>query len=256
MPPKRKTAPTPTKRNVRTKAIDGAPVSSEPAVWTVARLGAKSKQQRKAEHGDRSRQTKSLCGRLTLRREGVVGEASVNPNFLGRLLGMTHRVKDYNSYRSRGHAGRFEAGTNDRAVMVTSMAAYDELRSAIGAEHAPLIEDGDLGENILLRGPSATASERAGDGRLAVGSWLRIGSSVLEVTEANNPCYRFNTQPWAAAARERWGSGSPDGPEKWFRNPKCPLNNEHFPGVRGWLCRVVEEGEVAVGDAAGLLPDD
>ena len=160
----------------------------------------------------------------------------------------SHATQETLSRLSAEHAGeRSHAG---------GATAGELPRPMPGAEHAPLIEDGDLGENILLRGPSATASERAGDGRLAVGSWLRIGSSVLEVTEANNPCYRFNTQPWAAAAKERWGSGSPDGPEKWFRNLKCPLNNEHFPGVRGWLCRVVEEGEVAVGDAAGLLPDD
>ena len=110
-------------------------------------------------------------------------------------------MADYNNYRTGGHKGRFEAGTNDRAISVGTVAAYETLRATLPGV---TINDGDLGENILLDGPSALAGVD-----LAVGTHLQIGGCVLALTEANNPCYRFNRQSWVAAAKAAFAADAP-----------------------------------------------
>ena len=109
-----------------------------------------------------------------------------------------------------------------------------------------------MGENILIQGPDKIANEH-GNG-LFVGARLKIGTTLLELTEANNPCYRFNAQSWAPKARALWGETAPEGNQaKWFQSPECPLNHVENPGVRGWLAKVVCEGEMEQGDLVTLL---
>jgi len=170
-----------------------------------------------------------------------VGEAR------GSLFGWRYEIQDYNSYRMAGHSGRFEAGTGDRAVSVTTCAAYEAFRQALG-DGGP-VNDGDFGENVLVSGPPAVAGADGTDG-LQVGDRLHLGSAVIELTEANAPCYRFNREPWSARAKAVWGGSAPDGnAEKWFKAPSCPLCPETYPGGRGWLAKVLVEGDAREGDA-------
>ena len=79
---------------------------------------------------------------------------------------------------------------------------------------------------------------------LRVGLRLAIGDhAVIELTEANKPCYRLNCLAWAAAAQKAYGDGS-----KWYNAEACPLSREGSPGGRGWLAKVITEGEVRPGD--------
>lgn len=59
---------------------------------------------------------------------------------------------------------------------------------------------------------------------------------------------RLNKNPWASAAQARFGEGVEKGPEKWYEHPECPLNRETFKGGRGWLAKVLKEGQVQPGD--------
>ena len=234
--------------------------SSSSNSWTVVRLGAKDAATRKQEGDAKSCQRKTACDTLTIRSDGVQGVASSSwwsfwTNWSSSQKKKNKTViQDYNHYRSQGHSGRFDAGTNDRAVSIATVSAYTKLETALGRR---IITYGDLGENILLDDtgllvPAAAAAPV----RLAVGTRVRLGSTVvLEITEVNNPCYRFTTQTWAAAAQAKWGATSPDGclSDHWFQSPECPLNHEVNPGIRGWLAKVITEGEVATGDTAMLV---
>merc|ERR1712224_344984 len=99
------------------------------------------------------------------------------------------------------------------------------------------IEDGSIGENLLLSGPAYEAGKD-----LAVGTRLRLGEvATIELTEANNPCFRLGFTSWAERAKAKSG-------DKWWEHPDLPLSKEHHPGGRGWLCKVVVEGTVRPGD--------
>ena len=124
------------------------------------------------------------------------------------------------------------------------MDAYDALRRQLRDVHM-CINDGDLGENIILDGPGFLA----GSGGLAVGSVLQFGSTddgpTIELTEANSPCYRVAHCQWAAAAAKRW----PSKGQLWRKDPDCPLS---LPGGRGWLARVLKEGVIRPGDLCSV----
>jgi MOSC domain-containing protein YiiM len=216
--------------------------------WKVVRLAARDRELRKKDGGDlKSKQKKAFCEKLEILKDGVKGTAK-------GLFSSKRTIEDYNHYRTQGRSGRFEAGTRDRAVSVATVAAYDVLQKALDKSGKIKIEKGDLGENILLDGPPATATNKDGGGGLFVGAKIKVGTAILELTEANNPCYRFNTQTWASAAKTLWGKTAPDGNvEKWFKSPKCPLNHEINPGTRGWLAKVLEEGETTKGDEVKLV---
>eukprot|EP00977_Amphora_coffeiformis_P017890 scaffold6007_cov183-Amphora_coffeaeformis.AAC.14 len=224
--------------------------SSSSSLWKVVRLAAQDRATRERRGGDlKSPQTKHACDKLTVLQQGVTGIATKTSRG-GWLFGRPTitMIKDYNHYRTQGHGGRFEAQTKDRAVSIATVAAYQAMREA----GITGIEYGDLGENILIQGPDKVANEH-GNG-LYVTAKLQIGTTLLEMTEANNPCYRFNTQSWAAQARALWGKTAPEGNEaKWFQSPECPLNHQVNPGVRGWLAKVVCEGEIEQGDTVTLL---
>jgi MOSC domain-containing protein YiiM len=225
--------------------------------WKVLRLAAKDSERRKNEGGSfKSGQQKVSCSKLELLQDGVKGTTTTTTVrngwfFSERQKPTTTVITDYNHYRSEGDKARFEAGSRDRAVSVATVAAYEVLQKALDPTGTVQIAHGDLGENVLIAGPSATASESDG---LFVGAKIQIGTAVIELMEANNPCYRFNTQKWATSAQQKWGQTAPDGQvKKWFKSPQCPLNHEINPGIRGWLARVLTEGEASLGVEAKLL---
>ncbi|CAB9508528.1 expressed unknown protein [Seminavis robusta] len=223
---------------------------SDPPPWRVVRLAARDRETRKKQGGTmKSKQKKVLCEKLEIIKDGCKGTAK-------GLFFTKYNIQDYNHYRMQGDSRKFEAGTMDRAVSISTVSAYDTLQKALDHTGKIKVERGDLGENILIDGPPATATtvgSKDASG-LFVGAKIRVGSALLEVTEANNPCYRFNTQSWAPHAKEIWGNSAPDGNcAKWFKSPQCPLNHQVNPGVRGWLARVVEEGETRTGDQAQLV---
>lgn len=83
---------------------------------------------------------------------------------------------------------------------------------------------GSMGENLTLQG----LLER----EVWVGDRLRIGSAVLQVTEPRRPCYKF-------AAKMGFS-----------RAVKTMVQS----GYTGFYLRVIEEGEIAAGDAVTLVP--
>jgi hypothetical protein len=77
------------------------------------------------------------------------------------------------------------------------------------------------------------------------------------LTEANNPYYWFNMQPWVVHASDLLGTTSPDGNiEKWFISMQCPLNHEVNPRVGGWLAKVLQESEIKLKDNAEMVVED
>ena len=217
--------------------------------WKVVRLAARSSEARKKDGGSfKAKQRKVSCEKLEIGRDGVTGTAK-------GLFFSKYTIKDFNYYRSQGAPGRFEPNTKDRAVMIATVAAYNVLQNAVDKTGKIKVERGDLGENILIDGPAATESTNKGfDDGLFVGAKIKIGTALLEVTEANNPCYRFNTNTWAPRGESLWGKTAPEGNSKnWFKSPHCPLNNKVNPGIRGWLCKVLEVGETTNGDTAQMV---
>ena len=165
----------------------------------------------------------------------------------GGLFGRPKLTKDYNHFRSCGYsrppskvggtARSFKPNCNDRAISISTKAAYDALRYALPDSK---IGDGDLGENLIVDGVETYA---AGDeSGWKEGAQVRLGKEVLvELTEANMPCYRMQYVAWHAAALSKW----PREDGKWWRHEACPLSKE---GGRGWLGKVLVPGDVMTGD--------
>ena len=182
-PQKRKAALSPgdVARTKRGKAQRGmSPHAGGTTNWSVLRCAAKDKATRSGQGDNRSPMLKTACDTVELRKEGVVGKARV---FFGLFGSKT--IADFNGYRQRGDANKgFAPGTPDRAVLLVCDSVYSALRAALPGV---TIEDGSIGENLLVSGPSFEAGKD-----LAVGTRLRIGdTATLEITEANNPCYRL-----------------------------------------------------------------
>jgi len=199
-------------------------------VWRVRRCAAKEKKMREAEGGNRSQQRKVNCTFVTVNMDGVMGVVQGWWN--------SKQVADHNEYRTQGHQGNFEPGTRDRAVSIVTASVYDELRAILpGAK----IAFGDLGENFLVEGPSHDGLD------LVVGTRLRIGANVeLELTEANKPCFRLKYLRWGSIAEKKFG-------EQWWKNTDLPLAGKQCTGGRGWLAKVIVEGDVFPGDAVNVV---
>ena len=85
----------------------------------------------KKEKGMKSRQIKRACTKLEVKTAGVVG--TVECSMVGKLLKLSgDTISDFNAYRQAGHSGRFDKGTNNRAVSVATLAAYETLRGELG----------------------------------------------------------------------------------------------------------------------------
>jgi MOSC domain-containing protein YiiM len=124
---------------------------------------------------------------------------------------------DFNRYRTETLHG-----DPDSAILLMT----EDILAALRAEGWP-VAPGHLGENVLLAELDAAA--------LGPGRRVRVGSALLEVTRACEPCSELYSLPYVGKAR---------GPE-FVRTMK---------GRRGWYARVLEEGKVSSGDPATLLP--
>jgi len=98
----------------------------------------------------------------------------------------------------------------------------EEALAAIRSDGWPL-EEGDLGENLTIRGCGVEKSLKAGQ------LW-RVGSEVvLQLTEPIKPCNQLQYLHYVGISKRRA-----------FMNT--------VEGRRGWYARVVQEGQVKVGD--------
>ena len=111
-------------------------------------------------------------------------------------------------------------GGVDQAVYVYGTPDYAWWAEALGRE----LEPGTFGENL-------TVSELE-SATLRIGDRLHVGSVVLEVTAPRLPCVTLATRMGDPAFVKR------------FRQAERP----------GVYCRVLQEGQVQVGDAVTLIP--
>jgi MOSC domain-containing protein YiiM len=113
-------------------------------------------------------------------------------------------------------------GGPDQAVYAYPVEHYGFWQTELGRERMPF---GQFGENLTTEG-----LDEAGVG---VGDRLRIGTALLQVTHPRLPCSKL-------AMRMEAGSGF----VKRFQQS----------GRLGFYLRVLEEGEIAAGDAIALTP--
>ena len=223
----------------------------DPSAWIVTRCAAWSAERRQVAEKKLGKNWQ--CGKglsLTPPRKPAVASlgASLDGVYCCESSGLwswgeQKHVKDANHFRQQGMQSTddcpgFSQGTNDRAVSLSTVDAYDAIRLQLPGVK---VLDGDLGENIILDGPQF----QAGNG-LDVGTVLRIGQSLeIQLTEVNKPCYRMQYVPWSAAAALRWTNVKEITKSSWRKDPSCPLSQ---PGGRGWLAKVLVEGEIKPGD--------
>jgi MOSC domain-containing protein YiiM len=106
-------------------------------------------------------------------------------------------------------------GGPDRAICLFSVELYDRLRS-FGIDLAP----GAVGENFTTQGLDLQS--------LGKGDRLKVGSCTIEVTDVRVPCATLKKL-------------DPDLPEL-------------IVGFSGWVCKVVEGGDVKPGDPVERVP--
>jgi MOSC domain-containing protein YiiM len=116
-------------------------------------------------------------------------------------------------------ADRSVHGGPDKALYSYAREDIDWWERELGRE----LPDGVFGENLTLRGVDVTGA--------LIGERWRIGSVLLEVSEPRFPC-------WKLGAR--------------FGDPKML---KHFAAARrpGAYLRIVEEGDLATGDAVDVV---
>jgi ferredoxin-NADP reductase/MOSC domain-containing protein YiiM len=108
----------------------------------------------------------------------------------------------------------------NRAVFFYQASYYDQLRSELGRD----LPYGTIGENVTFDGPD--------DKSFFLGDLLRIGSTVLRVTQPRFPCRKLT-------ARMHEGD---DFPLRYLKS-----------GRLGFFCNVVEEGTMSAGDPISLV---
>ncbi|MEM6291722.1 MAG: MOSC domain-containing protein [Myxococcota bacterium] len=86
-------------------------------------------------------------------------------------------------------------------------------------DNAALVEDAPFGENLSTRGCVETD--------VCIGDRFRLGSSVIELTQGRDPCWKLNHR-----------MGEPG-----------LVKQIHAQGRIGWYYRVLEAGTVSAGDA-------
>jgi MOSC domain-containing protein YiiM len=172
----------------------------------------------------------------------------------GSVLVSAHGVAgDYNHYRSVALKN-----TTDRAVSIVTRSTLDFVR----ANGYP-IQPGDLGENLLL--DKAAVNDGGGDEASLIGAALRpgtmlhvvgaasstsrSGSVVLQISEPMAPCANLCTLPCIQNAGD--GAATPRQ-----RVEACQellqLLDAHV-GLRGWYARVLQSGDLRVGDQFEIL---
>ena len=101
--------------------------------------------------------------------------------------------------------------------------AWRETLAAQGGDTAVLDRPGAFGENLSTQGLT--------EADICIGDRFRIGTALVEVSQARQPCWKLNHRfGYAAMSRSVQDSGR-----------------------TGWYYRVIEEGEVAAGDRLVLV---
>jgi len=118
-------------------------------------------------------------------------------------------------------ADRRHHGGPEKAVHHYDAGHYPTWRGELG--DLPTLQAGGFGENLSTQGLS--------EGDVAVGDVFRLGSALIEVSQARQPCWKLNL---------RFG-----------RKDMARLVQQ--TGRSGWYYRVLEPGEVAPGDALALV---
>ncbi len=105
-------------------------------------------------------------------------------------------------------------GGPDKAVLGYSLEHYNQWREELGRPMLP----GSFGENFTITGMNEDS--------VCVGDRFRIGTAVVEVSQPRQPCWKLS---------RLWGIANLD---ELVRQT----------GRTGWYFRVLEEGDVGVGD--------
>lgn len=117
---------------------------------------------------------------------------------------------------------RFHGGP-DKALHHYAFDHYEAWRGELGRQHPMLARPGAFGENLSSHGITEST--------LCMGDRLRIGSVLVEVSQARQPCWKLNDRfGWNGMARRVQDS---------MRT--------------GWYYRVLEPGVLQVGDAIELV---
>lgn len=136
-------------------------------------------------------------------------------------------VSDRRAVRALGIEGDGQAdlavhGGVDKAVYVYSQDSYDWWMDELG--HA--LQPGEFGENITVTGFT--------DDTVRIGDRMRLGTALVEVTQPREPCFKLGI---------RMG-------DKRF------VTRFRDAARTGFYLRVLEEGEVAAGDAVERVHGD
>lgn len=113
-------------------------------------------------------------------------------------------------------------GGPDKAVYACSLGNYAVWKVAF-PQYEALFVPGGLGENLTIDGFA--------EGQVCIGDHVGIGSSVLQVSQPRQPCFKFALR---------------------FNDvtmPRAMVKN----GMSGWYYRVLKTGSVAAGDEVRLL---
>ncbi len=114
-------------------------------------------------------------------------------------------------------------GGRDKAVYGYPHEHYAQWRAELDGMELPF---GMFGENLTTEGVT--------EHQLHIGDTLRIGSTVLKVTQPRMPCYKLALR-----------FGRPDMVKRFWRS-----------GRSGFYFSVVEEGDIGAGDAIELIAED
>ena len=113
-------------------------------------------------------------------------------------------------------------GGPDRALLQFDTRHYASLAERF-PESAKYFVAGSFGENLVAVGMS--------EANMCIGDRVQAGSTVLEVTQPRLPCFKLNYQ---------------------FREPELSRYVQDHDMV-GWFYRVLEAGEIAVGDTLCVI---
>jgi MOSC domain-containing protein YiiM len=206
--------------------IQQEPPHKKNATGSVVRLAARQFDQNSSKPSSREYTTRKVeCSSLRVTKKGVEG--------------------DYNHYRTVALKS-----TEDRAVSILTMDVMKSLRATY--QNYKPIQEGDLGENILVDGVPF--------GFFRVGDRYRFVSSsdvkeeedavvLVEITEPIEPCANLCKLPYI--------NDSTMQPRERIR--RCQEFIQHldrFDGYRGWYAKVLDGGLIDTGAIVSLVEKD